>query len=77
MINERIEQLKQLKALREAGKFPGIPCEYDESRKEDLIEDLKRSFNRKFNQTSHWSCNGESYYWRLPRKNSIVEELKN
>ena len=54
-----------------------IPCEYDESRKEDLIKDLKESFNGEFNKTSHWSSNGHAYHWKLPKKHAIVEELKN
>lgn len=53
-----------------------IPCEYDESRKVDLIRDLAQNFNRTYNRTSKFSSNGESYSWKFPNRNALVEELK-
>ena len=49
-----------------------IPIEYDEERKEDLIQDLKESFNSRNNKTAHWSSNGKSYSWKFPNKNAKV-----
>lgn len=61
MINKRIEQLKDLKALREAGKFPGIPIYPKYERFGDYMPAILKSVM--YLVTAH-SGVGKSQFWK-------------
>lgn len=51
-----------------------INVEYDDSRKNDLLDDLSKYFNSKNNKSSMMSVSLNGVYiWKLSNKNAIVE----